>query len=171
MEELNLMDLKAEVSGLWLKRWFVLAAGTMDDFNAMTVGWGSLGGMWGKPFAQVVVRPTRHTFQYMEKSDTFTLSSFSRDYRDALMVLGSTSGRDGDKIGKSGLTPIPSTKVATPTFKEAELVLECKKTYWQDMDPTKFLDESLHKHYSDKDYHRIYFGEILRAAAIEGSGF
>lgn len=170
MEEIKITDLKAEVSGLWLRRWFLLAAGTMDDFNAMTVGWGSLGGMWGKPFAQVVVRPTRHTFQYMEKSDTFTLSSFSRDYRDALMLLGSTSGRDGDKIAKSGLTPIPSTKVDAPTFKEAELVLECKKTYWQDMDPAHFLDESLHKHYNEKDYHRIYFGEILRAAAIDGSG-
>ncbi len=164
MEELNLMDLKAEVSGLWLKRWFVLAAGTMDDFNAMTVGWGSLGGMWGKPFAQVVVRPSRHTFQYMEQSDTFTLSSFSRDYRDALMLLGSRSGRDGDKVAESGLTPTASVLVEAPSFSEADLVLECRKVYWQDMDRANFLDDSIEKHYKGQDYHRIYFGEILRAA-------
>ena len=33
----------------------------------MTVSWGSMGMIWNKPFIQVVVRPQRHTFEFMEK--------------------------------------------------------------------------------------------------------
>lgn len=169
MNELNVMKLKAEVTALWLKKWFVLAAGTPDDFNAMTVGWGALGGMWGKPFAQVVVRPTRHTFRYMEQSATFTLSAFPDACRDQVLLLGTRSGRDTDKIAEAGLTPVPSKMVDAPSFKEAELVLECRKTYWQDMDPDHFLDEAIKRNYEHMDYHRIYYGEIVRAAAAEGT--
>lgn len=169
MKEIRPTDLKVEAAGLWLKRWFLLSAGTIDDFNVMTVGWGFLGGIWGKSFAQVMVRPSRHTFKYMEKYDTFTLSSFPGDYRDALMLLGTHSGRDGDKVADSGLTPVSSVIVEAPSFEEADLVLECRKVYWQDLDPAHFLDESIERHYAGKDYHRVYFGEILRAA-ISDSG-
>lgn len=45
------------------RQWLLLAAGSLSkqDHNFMTVGWGSFGVMWGKPFARVVVRPSRHT--------------------------------------------------------------------------------------------------------------
>ena len=33
-----------------------------QDFNQMTIGWGSIGTMWNKPFVQIAVRPTRYTF-------------------------------------------------------------------------------------------------------------
>ena len=47
-------------------------------------------------------------------------------------------------------------------FEEAGLVLVCKKAYWQDMDPTHFLDGELDgKWYPEKDYHRIFIGEIV----------
>jgi len=150
---------------LWAKQWFLLTSGDFEsgEFNTMTVAWGSLGVMWNKPFAQVVVRPTRHTYGFMEKHDHFTLSTFPAQYRKALLLLGTKSGRDGDKISESGLTPMASRKVASPCFAEAELVLECRKLYWQDMEPGNFLDPGIEKNYPDKDYHRIYFGEILIA--------
>ena len=35
----------------WANQWFLLTAGDFKKgtFNTMTVGWGSLGTMWGKP--------------------------------------------------------------------------------------------------------------------------
>ena len=117
--------------------------------------------MWGRPFAQVVVRPIRHTFGFMEQYDTFTLCAFSQDYRQALRLLGTKSGRDGDKIAVAGLTPIASTRIAAPAFDEAELILECQKIYWDDMDPTHFVAPDIERHYPHKHYHRIYFGMIL----------
>ncbi len=148
---------------LWDTQWLVLTSGDFaaGHFNAMTVAWGSLGMMWNKPFAQVVVRPTRFTYEFMEQYDTFTLCAFSESYRKALQILGTRSGRDGDKITASGLTPIPASLVAAPTFAEAILVLECRKIYWQDLDPGHFLDAEIQRNYPKHDYHRIYFGEIL----------
>jgi flavin reductase (DIM6/NTAB) family NADH-FMN oxidoreductase RutF len=148
---------------LWAKQWLLLTAGDFVNgrFNTMTVGWGSLGTMWGRPFVQVVVRPSRHTYGFLERYDTFTLCTFAEDHRKALNLLGTKSGRDGDKIAEAGLTPIASTQVAAPGFAEAELILECRKIYWDDMVPAHFLDPAIEGNYPQKDYHRIYFGQIL----------
>ena len=151
------------IHALWNDQWFLLTCGDFakGHYNTMTVAWGSLGIMWGKPFAQVVVRPVRYTYEFMEQYETFTLSAFPDKYRKTLSALGSTSGRDSDKIAASGLTPIASSLVAAPGFDEAELILECRKIYWQDMDPTHFLDPKIEDQYPQKDYHRTYFGEVL----------
>jgi len=148
---------------VWTDRWLLLTAGDFaaGRYNAMTVGWGSLGVMWGRPFAQVVVRPVRHTYQFTEQYDTFTLCAFPEQYRSALALLGSRSGRDGDKIAAAGLTPIASTQVAAPSFAEADLIIECRKIYWADFTPAHFLDPEIEANYPQKDYHRSYFGEIL----------
>ncbi|MFN2272322.1 MAG: flavin reductase family protein, partial [Anaerolineae bacterium] len=119
-----------------------------------------------RPFVQVVVRPTRYTYGFMEQYDTFTLCAFPEAYRQALQLLGTKSGRDGDKIAEAGLTPIASTLVPAPGFAEADLIIECRKMYWQDMAPAQFLDPAIENHYAKKDYHRIYFGEVM---AINGT--
>jgi flavin reductase (DIM6/NTAB) family NADH-FMN oxidoreductase RutF len=165
-------ELTAKVHHLWEGQWLLLTAGDFrgGSFNTMTVGWGSLGVMWNRPFAQVVVRPTRYTREFMERYDTFTLAAFPKQYRSALNLLGTRSGRDGDKIAASGLTPIASTKVASPGFAEAELIIECRKIYSQDLDPTRFVDPSIERNYPKKDYHRVYFGEVVAILATESYG-
>jgi flavin reductase (DIM6/NTAB) family NADH-FMN oxidoreductase RutF len=154
---------------LWSNKWLVLTSGDFENkkFNSMIVGWGSLGVIWNKPFAQIVVRPTRYTHQFMEQYDTFTLCAFPEKYRKALNLLGSKSGRHGDKIAESGLQPIASIKVAAPAFAEAELIIECRKIYWDDFKPGHFLDQRIHNNYPLKDYHRVYFGEILIIHGVE----
>jgi len=148
---------------LWNEQWLLLTAGDFAarHFNTMTVGWGSLGTMWNRLFAQVVVRPIRYTHEFMDRYDTFTLCAFPEAYRQALNLLGTKSGRHGDKIAESGLTPIASTQVAAPGFAQAELILECRKIYRADFDPTHFFDPRIEQHYPQKDYHTVYFGEIV----------
>ncbi|MFY9399376.1 MAG: flavin reductase [Desulfomonilia bacterium] len=165
---IDFKDLIVQAHALWSRQWLVLTCGDFaaGDFNSMTVGWGSFGVMWNLPFAMVVVRPGRYTREFMERYDTFTLCALGKKYREALKILGSTSGRDTDKISMAGLTPIASSKVAAPGFAEAQLILELKKIYWDDLEPGQFLDPSIEKHYPQRDYHRIYFGEIL---AISGT--
>ena len=149
--------------GLFENQWLLLTSGdyAAAKYNAMTISWGSLGVIWGRPFAQVVVRPVRYTYTFMEQYDSFTLCAFPKEQRRALSLLGSKSGRDGDKIRQSGLTPVPSTQVSAPGFAEAELILECRKIYWQDFDPSHFINPAVEQNYPDKDYHRIYYGEIV----------
>ncbi len=53
-------------------------------------------------------------------------------------------------------------------FEEARLVLECRKLYFQDLDPEHFLDRGLESNYPHKDYHRMYVGEITECLAGAG---
>lgn len=167
-DPIDVTQLLVRSHDLWNRQWMLLTGGDFAQrrYNTMTVGWGSLGTMWWKPFAQVVVRPGRYTREFMETWDTFTLCAFPDACRPALELLGNRSGRDGDKIAESGLTPMASGVVAAPCFAEAELVLECRKMYWQDLDSGHFLDPGIEKHYPLKDYHRVYFGEIV---AVQGT--
>lgn len=160
-------------SGSIGKRWMLLAAGNyaQGHYNAMTISWGSAGQVWNRPFFQVLVRPTRHTMQFMESGDSFTLSILPPELLPALNYLGSTSGRDGDKITASGLHATASSVVAAPSFAEAELVVECRTMYWQDLDPAHFLDPAIEENYPRKDYHRIYFGQILAVSGTESWRF
>ncbi len=162
-------DLTVRAHHQWNNQWFLLTAGDFKagKYNTMTVSWGSLGTIWNKPFAQVVVRPTRYTREFMEAFPTFTLSAFPAEHHEALKLLGTKTGRDGDKIAESGLTPCASTVVACPCFTEAELVIECRKMYWQDMTPDTFLDASIAKNYPKHDFHRIYWGEIVAVTGTE----
>jgi len=157
-------DFKLRINDLWYNRWFLLTSGSWDkkDFNTMTIAWGFFGIMWNKPVAAVVVRPTRYTFEFIEKYEDFSLSSFGKEYKRDLGFLGSHSGRDGDKLSETGLTPVPSTLIGSPAFDEAELIIECRKIYKDDLKPENFLDLETDKHYPEKDYHRMYFGEILK---------
>jgi len=154
---------------LFDEQWALLTAGDYAEgnFNTMTIGWGAIGTMWSKPFAFVAVRHSRYTYEFMEKYDSFTLAAFPGKYKKALDVLGTKSGRDIDKYRTTGLTPIPSTQISSPGFDEAELIIECRKSYWQDLDPTHFLLRSIPAQYPQKDYHRVYFGEIVAIFATD----
>jgi flavin reductase (DIM6/NTAB) family NADH-FMN oxidoreductase RutF len=58
------------------KDWMLVAAGTETSFNTMTAAWGGLGVLWDKNICFCVIRPTRYTYAFMEKSEGFTLSFF-----------------------------------------------------------------------------------------------
>lgn len=152
-----------KVFHLFDKQWMLLTSGdyAARRYNAMTISWGSIGFVWGRPFVQVLVRPQRYTFEFMEHYDSFSLCAFPNEYRQALSLLGTKSGREGDKIGTAGLTPIAVECIAAPGYQEAELILECRKIYWQDFDPAHFVAPDIAKNYPIQDYHRVYFGEIL----------
>mgnify|MGYP000853798551 FL=1 len=140
--------------------WMLVTAGDIDSYNTMTASWGGLGVLWGKNIAFCVIRPTRHTRKFIDNSDIFTLSFFDESYRKALSFCGSHSGRDYDKAAETGLTPAKS-KEGSVFFNEARLVLECRKLYYQDIDPAGFTDPTIDiKNYPKKDYHRMYIGEI-----------
>ncbi len=161
-DEFNLNIFKA-----WEKDWFLLTAGDLQaaSYNPMTVAWGSFGVMWAKPFAQIVVRPSRFTHHLTETHDSFTLCAFPEEYNEMLTYCGTTSGRDADKTKESNLTPIPSSRVAAPGFDEAELIIECKKMYRHCFEPGQFMNPSIESCYEGSDYHTVYYGEIL---AING---
>ncbi|MCL2008290.1 MAG: flavin reductase [Treponema sp.] len=148
--------------------WMLITAGDISadksNWNTMTAAWGGLGVLWRKDVAFTFVRPSRHTFDFTEKLDVFTLSFFGEGYREALNLCGTKSGRDIDKAGEAGLTPIYFSGGACDgavSFKEAVGTIICKKIYTHDLDHSRFLDSEIEKNYNGADYHRMYIGEII----------
>ena len=161
--------LQVKAHHLWYHQNLLLTSGDFNkkEFNCMTVGWGSIGTMWSKPFVQVVVRPTRYTHQFMENYPDFTVSAFGKEYQKDLKLLGSKSGRDCDKLAETSLTPVKSTIVAAPGYAEAELIIECRKIYSSVFKSGDFIDSSIDDKYPEKDYHSVYFGQIEAISGTE----
>ncbi len=147
--------------------WMLITAGTPESFNTMTASWGGLGVLWERKVAFCFIRPTRHTYGFVERTRNFTLSFFEERYRKALTFCGSHSGRDTDKIKGAGLTP--ENEGGFVYFAEARLVLACRKLYFQDLGPERFLDPKLNEMYPQKDFHRMYIGEIVKCLIKEAS--
>lgn len=148
------------------KDWFLLTAGTPEQFNTMTCSWGAMGVIWNVPSVTAYVRTNRHTFDFLERDDLFTISVFPEEYRKALSFCGSHSGRDVDKVRETGLTPV--TLDGAPAFAEAKMVLVCQKMYSQMMNAAEFADHSLVDTFYAKDpMHKMYIGRIIGAYVQE----
>ncbi len=141
------------------REWMLVSAGTINRYNNMTASWGGLGNLWNKPVAFVFIRPPRFTYEFVEANSFFTLSFFEEKYKDMLQLTGTRSGREINKMKDLGLTAFESQNHSV-YYKEARLVMECRKLYFQDIDPDHFIDENILKHYPKRDFHRIYVAEI-----------
>ena len=147
------------------KDWMLITGGSPDKFNTMTASWGGLGVLWERKVAFCFIRPTRYTQEFVERSKNFTLSFFGERHRKALTFIGTHSGRETDKITETGLTPVGERYLVY--FKEARLVLGCRKLYFQDISPEHFLDPTINDMYPQTDYHRMYVGEIVKCLVNE----
>ena len=142
--------------------WCLITAGNKDSYNTMTASWGGVGILWGKEVVTCYIRPQRYTKEFVDSEEYFTLSFFPDDYKKALTLCGTVSGREHDKAAETGLTPIFTDN--TVSFEEANLVLVCRKLYAQPMSEECFVDkEVLEKDYPKRDLHTVYVGEIVKA--------
>jgi len=158
-KQITTHDIQDNVFRLISTDWMLVTAGVPGNYNTMTASWGGLGHLWNRDVCYIFIRPQRYTYGFMEKNNVFTLSFFTEDYRGALKICGTKSGRDIDKSAETGLSPVKSPAGGV-YFREARLVIECRKIYHQDIDPRFFIDESIAANYPGDDYHRMYIGEI-----------
>lgn len=152
---------KDDVFSLIGDRWMLVAATDKDGkTNSMTASWGGLGVLWGKKVAFVFIRPQRYTKKFVDDAENFSLSFFEESYKPMLGYMGKVSGKNEDKIKKSGLTV--QDKDGAPVFKEASLTLVCRKMYRQTLEEDCFVDKTnIGKWYPQKDYHDMYVAEIV----------
>jgi len=129
--------------------------------NAMTIGWGTVGIIWGKPIFTVLVRPSRYTYGLIENSEDFTVNVPTADMRDAVNFCGSKSGRDYDKFKENGLIALPSKNVKTPAIEQCSIHYECKIVHKNDVMKEKLDGKIVSSAYKSGDFHTIYYGEIL----------
>ena len=129
-----------------------------DRENMMTASWGGIGILWNREVCYLFVRPQRHTHKLLKEQMTFSVAVLPEDKKEAHKVCGRLSGRDLDKIEKTGLTPI--TLDGVMTLDEAKLVLKVRKLYEDVIKKEGFLEEALLKNYPTDDFHTVYVCEI-----------
>lgn len=129
--------------------------------NTMTIGWGSIGFIWGRPVFTVMVRKSRYTHELIENASDFTVSvPLNGALKDELSLCGTKSGRDIDKINESGLKLREGQKTESPVIDGCDIYVECKIVYKQAMDSGN-LDRGIERSsYPSGDYHTFYCGKI-----------
>ncbi len=166
MEQIKFSKLQGNAAQLIGTQWMLVTAGQLNEegggYNTMTASWGGLGFLWNRPVAFVFVRPNRYTAEFMNREADFTLSFMPEKYRKDLVFCGRNSGRDVDKAGETQLSPIP-TPEGLVAFEDADLVLECRKMFVQDMAQESFIDwsEVSPQYYEEGNpLHVLYIAEI-----------
>ena len=149
-------------------QWFhdaeLLCAVNKEKNNAMTIGWGGIGTLWGRTALTVYVAEKRYTKEFLDKAEYFTVMAFDVEQSKVLNYMGTKSGRDGDKAQALGLHTA-YTANGTPFYTEATMVIECKIMYAAPFDPQYFKSDAPKKMYANfpAGIHSMYIGEVINA--------
>ncbi len=134
--------------------------------GGMTIGWGTMGEIWGRHIFTVLVRPSRNTYRLIELTGDFTVNVLPAELSSAVDYFGRVSGRNEDKWQKTNLHPVPSRRVHSPIVDEGILHLECKIVHRHDLVPTNIAPEIIPAFYPSGDFHRVYQGEIVACYGV-----
>ena len=126
----------------------------------MAISWGSMGTLWHKPTVTVYVRPSRFTHKFMNEYEYFTVSFLPDNMRDALMKMGTITGRHKtDKDAFAGLTVKDLGEAIT--YEEAEITFLCRKIYSADMLTMHMPVDVVDEFYTPEEPHTMYIGEVI----------
>ena len=128
--------------------------------NGMTVSWGGFGRIWEKFVCFVFVRKSRYTHEFMEKTDSVSISFLSDNYKKEKIFFGRNSGRDCDKFKETGLHAGFDPDLNMYIISEARRVLKCKKIYSIDLEFNDLPEEIKKMNYKDGDIHTMYICEV-----------
>lgn len=165
LKRIDPADIQENPIRMFSRDWALVAAGSRERFNALTVAWGAVGTAWGngRPLAIIFVSPSRFTHEFLEREKSFSINVLPAGFRKVMGYMGSRSGRDEDKIAGSGLE-YAFTESATPVFTQSRLIMDCEKIYSHTIEKDRF-GETLRTVYAMPVFngvepHTVYFGEI-----------
>ena len=137
--------------------------------NIMTIGWGTIGSLWGVSAWTVLVRPGRYTSQCIEHTGCFSVNVPTDDMALACAVFGTTSERDEEMFAQAGLTIEKGMHVLAPTVAECPIVYECQVAHSGKLLPEKLASDLIAGAYVDGSSHQAYFGKILSTRAADNA--
>ena len=130
----------------------VWVVGTYDGEgkpNMMTAAWGGIC-CSRPPCVYVSLRKATYSHGSIVSRGAYTVSVPGEEYWREADYAGIASGRDTDKFGDTGLTPVRSEAVDAPYVEEFPLVLECS------------LKETV-----ELGLHTMFVGEVIDVKADE----
>ena len=156
----DISELNENFVKLISKDWMLITTPDGEKVNTMTASWGGVGELWSKHASFAFVRPSRYTFELLEKSDKYVLNFLKEGNRDILNYCGRVSGRDVNKPEETGLVPLEYEN-GVYVFNQTKYAFVCRKMYSQDLKEKSFISPEAAKHaYPQGDIHRMYIGEI-----------
>lgn len=103
----------------------LVTCGDMEKPNVFTVAWtGTL--CTQPPKTYISVRPERYSYNIIKESGEFVINLTTENIVRAVDYCGVKSGRNENKLEKTGLTPLPASVVSAPILEQSPLALECK---------------------------------------------
>ena len=130
-----------------LSKGIFLTTKSGSKVNSMTIAWGSIGFMWGKPVFTVTI-----PYKNVDKEIAF---------------LGTKSGKDINKLAQLNIDTRESEKINTPVLNMEGMHFECRVLYKTTMSDKNLNEDIKNSKYPLEDYHTIYFGEIVSSYIIK----
>ena len=88
------------------------------------------------------------------------------ELKDELLLCGTKSGRNLDKVVECGLSLVPGKVVDTPIIEQCALHYECRVVVRKQLQAGDFFaPDVLEEHYPSDDHHLVVMGEIVAAYA------
>ena len=108
---------------LYPMRTYLVVSGHGEEANVMAADWVTV--LSHDPtLIGVAISPKRYSHKLISKYKEFVVSVPSIDMIDDVWISGTLSGPS--KLKKMKITLVPSTKIGTPSIKEALANIECK---------------------------------------------
>jgi flavin reductase (DIM6/NTAB) family NADH-FMN oxidoreductase RutF len=169
IKEIKYTDVSKEALEQLAKGGAFLTSCYDGKINTMTIGWGTIGIIWGKPVMTVAVRYSRHTYNLIDGSGEFSVSFPKQGLlSQELVICGTKSGRTIDKFDECGFKPIEAMTIKTPVIDKCHIHFECRVIYRQALEPA-LIDEKVKDRFykANNDFHVIFYGEITRCCINE----
>ena len=109
------------------------------------------------PMLAISVGHTRYSHELIEKAGEFVVVFPSEAMIEATRIVGTKSGRNGDKMVESGVALVPASVVKAPLVEDAVANFECKVTgKLVTGDHTIFAGEVVASHVGPEEARRIH---------------
>lgn len=103
----------------------LIVSGTMENADVATIAWVGMVSST-PPTVAVSFFKNRYSLENIRATKEFTVNIPSADLVREADFCGLASGRNVDKLTKTGLTPIPGNRTQTPIIKECPFNLQCQ---------------------------------------------
>jgi len=103
----------------------LVSCGDLDsEYNIITIAWTGIT-CTEPPMCYISVRPGRHSYGLIKKSNEFCINLTNRDLAFATDWCGVKSGAEVDKFKEMGLTPLRASRIKAPLIGESPVNIEC----------------------------------------------